>query len=226
MTCRIEKFYLGGSYNLPGAPGLGANLARRLVPVLERHLSARCVSRWMFSGHHEGQNDPEFKTGQAISVCDLLDLSKADAALLLMLTGTSRGAHVEMGAAFALDIPVFLYRPQGDGSAFDNLCSPFPESWHKLLYETIFDSELWYLDGVQEVIRPLFQPPTIMVEEERNQQERFKWAANKRADEAEAKLSITSELLHERYTAEYDGWNVEKRATWIARVQDFLGGAK
>lgn len=125
-----STFYFGSSFNVDGKPR--TDIARALIRALENETGWACTSRWVRSGHHLGQIVGS--TRAIMAVTDLSDLRAADVVLLVPLNGTARGAHVEMGAAFAWDKPTYLYRPRvKDGTAFDALCTDFPESWRKLV---------------------------------------------------------------------------------------------
>ena len=125
-----RKFYLGMNYN-----GGGIELAKKLAPQLEILTGDQCTSRWHHSEAHEHK---EFR--KTISYTDIADVARADYVIIAALTGTSRGAHFEMGLAVGLDKPVYLYRPEGiDGTAFDECTLPWKTEWivaiEKLLIE-------------------------------------------------------------------------------------------
>jgi len=123
-----STFYFGSSFNVDGRPR--TDIARALIRALENETGWACTSRWVRSGHHLGQTVGS--TREIMSVTDLTDLRAADVVLIVPLNGTARGAHVEMGASFAWDKPTYLYRPRvKEGTAFDALCTDFPESWKK-----------------------------------------------------------------------------------------------
>jgi len=123
-----STFYFASSFNVDGRPRTDA--ARSLIRALENETGWTCTSRWIRSGHHLGQ--AVGSTRAIMAVTDLTDLRAADVVLIVPLNGTARGAHVEMGAAFAWDKPTYLYRPRvKEGTAFDALCTDFPESWKK-----------------------------------------------------------------------------------------------
>jgi hypothetical protein len=124
-----KTFYFGSNFNLDGKPRL--DVASALIRGLEIVTGWKCTSRWPTAGHHLGQVIGS--TRAIMAVTDLTDLRAADVVILMPLNGTARGAHVEMGAAFAWDKPTYLYRPfakdRHDGTAFDALCTDFPETW-------------------------------------------------------------------------------------------------
>lgn len=117
-------FYLGMNYN-----DGGIYVARRLIPRLEVLLDQPCTSRWVYSEAHES---PAYRL--TIATTDLADIARSRIVLLAPLTKTSRGLHVEMGLALALDKPVFLHRPDGiEGVGFDSLCLPWRPEWIEAL---------------------------------------------------------------------------------------------
>lgn len=127
-----KRFYLGMNYNLPGRPGAGAALARDLIRGLEAITRCRCTSSWPFEEPHSW---PGF--GRSAAVQDLVDLSLADFMIAVPLTGTSRGTHVEIGAALALGKPVYLYATDGrDPTGFDSLCYELPPGWRSVIEAT------------------------------------------------------------------------------------------
>lgn len=123
------SFYLACAINLPGKPLEGVRLAARIATTLETLTGARCNSRWIFNAlHHtlEGAGN----TPRTLALTDALDVQRSDFVVAAPLTGTSRGVHVELGMAYALGIPVYLYSPAGrDPTAFDSLAHPCPEPW-------------------------------------------------------------------------------------------------
>jgi nucleoside 2-deoxyribosyltransferase len=105
--------------------GGGIELAKKLIPELERLTGHQCTSRWVWSEAHEGH---EFR--KTIAVTDIQDVARADYVILAPLTGTARGCHVEMGLALAGDKPCYLYRPKEfDGTGFDSVCLPWKPEW-------------------------------------------------------------------------------------------------
>lgn len=126
----MNRFYLGMNYN-----GGGIQVAKKLIPELEKLTGHQCTSRWVWSEAHESK---DFRL--TIGCTDLSDIARADYVILAPLTETSRGAHVEMGLAIGLDKPVYLYRPDHiDGTGFDSLCLKWKTEWivalEKLLIE-------------------------------------------------------------------------------------------
>ena len=127
----MKRFYLGMNYN-----GGGIEIAKRLIPELEKLTGHQCTSRWVWSEAHEGH---EFR--KTIAVTDVQDVARADYVLLAPLTGTARGCHVEMGLALAGDKPCYLYRPKElDGTGFDSVCLPWKLEWIGAI-ERILDEE-------------------------------------------------------------------------------------
>lgn len=115
-----KHFYLGMNYN-----GGGIEIAKRLIPELEKLTGDTCTSRWVFSEAHEHH---EFRL--TIAATDLSDIARSDYLILAPLTKTARGCHVEMGLGLGLDKPVYLYRPDSiDGVGFDSLCLPWKDEW-------------------------------------------------------------------------------------------------
>lgn len=115
-----KHFYVGMNYHDGGAA-----IARSLIKRLEQETGDRCTSRWPYSKSHVLQG-----IRASIALTDMLDLAQADYVILVPLTGTARGVHVEMGAAYGLDKPVYLFRPDGlEGTAFDAFCLPMPTPW-------------------------------------------------------------------------------------------------
>ena len=107
----------------------GIQIAKRLKPELEKLTGDECVSRWIFSEAHESQ---EFHL--TIAATDLADIARSDYVILAPLSGTSRGVHVEMGLAIALDKPCYLFRPEAyEGVGFDVLCLPWKLEWREAL---------------------------------------------------------------------------------------------
>lgn len=116
----MKHFYLGMNYN-----NGGLEIAKRLIPELERLTGHHCTSRWVWS---KVPVSDEFRL--TIATTDLADIARADYVVLAPLTGTARGCHVEMGLAIGLDKPVYLYRPDSvDGVEFDVLCKAWPQAW-------------------------------------------------------------------------------------------------
>lgn len=132
-----RTFYLGTNINAPGKPLHGVSTAERMAKALEAATGARCTSRWIWAVHHhrlEGAGN----MGTILAATDLIDVARADFVVIAPLTGTSRGAHVELGFALALDKPTFLYSPPDrDPTAFDSLGVPLPEPWRKALEAAI-----------------------------------------------------------------------------------------
>lgn len=128
----MRLFYLGMNYN-----GGGIEIAKKLIPELERLTGHQCTSRWAWSEAHEGK---EYRI--TIAATDLADIARSDYVLLAPLTGTARGCHVEMGLAIALDKPTYLYRPQEhDGVGFDALCKPWESPWIAAIEKLIRESK-------------------------------------------------------------------------------------
>lgn len=124
----IGHFYLGMNYHAKGAP-----IARLLIPKLEAATGDRCTARWPYSPSHRLQG-----IRASIALTDVQDVARSDYVILAPLTMTARGCHVEMGLAFGLDKPCYLYRPDGvEGTAFDALCLPMPGGWRVLIEEAI-----------------------------------------------------------------------------------------
>lgn len=132
-----RTFYFGSNFNLNGSPRL--DVAVGLIRALEEVTGWDCTSRWPTAGHHLGQVIGS--TRSIMAVTDLTDLRIADVVLLVPLNGTARGAHVEMGAAFAWDKPTYLYRPfakdRKDGTAFDALCTEFQDAWKQAVTDVL-----------------------------------------------------------------------------------------
>lgn len=125
---KIGHFYLGMNYH-----DNGATIARLLIPKIEAATGDRCTSRWPYSPSHRLQG-----IRASIALTDVQDVARADYIVLVPLTRTARGCHVEMGLAFGLDKPCYLYRPDDlEGTAFDALCLPMPPSWTVLIDEAI-----------------------------------------------------------------------------------------
>ena len=126
MSPANRTFYLASSMNLPGAPRGGGALpiAHKLVHAIEQATGDRCVSRWMY--HKQQNQDPYL---DLMAVVNLVDIAQADYVVVVPLTPTSRGVHVEMGMALSMGKPTYIYRPPGlDSLAFDGLCMPPPLS--------------------------------------------------------------------------------------------------
>jgi len=135
----IRTFYLGTNYNIDGGPRI--DVAKALIAVLEKVTGWRCTSRWPWSAHHGGQAIGS--TRAIMAATDLSDIRGADAVLIIPLNGTARGAHVEMGAAFAWDKPTYLHRPfGGEGTAFDALCTEFPSEWKEAVASVLREMEV------------------------------------------------------------------------------------
>jgi nucleoside 2-deoxyribosyltransferase len=133
-----RTFYLASSFHLPSAQNGGQTLARALVLALEKVTGDRCTSRWIFVAYHS-----EGWFAKQAAVADMIDLARADYVIVVPQTKTSRGTHVEMGLALALDKPTYLWRPPGiEGVAFDQLCLELPEEWRAT---------------IEDVFRPLFE---------------------------------------------------------------------
>lgn len=119
-----EKFYMAASFNLPNNPNGGAILARTVARKIEELSKAHCVSRWFYHLYLENSS---FYTA---AVADIIDISSADFVVVLPLTKTSRGTHVELGIALALAKPVYLYSPPDRSpTSFDMLCQTMPKEW-------------------------------------------------------------------------------------------------
>jgi hypothetical protein len=124
----MRKFYLGMNYN-----NGGIEIAKKLIPELEKLTQCQCTSRWVFSEAHERQ---EFR--KTISITDIADIARSDFVLLCPLSKTARGCHVEMGLALGLDKPIYLYRPKEiEGVGFDILCLEWKLEWKLKLEELI-----------------------------------------------------------------------------------------
>lgn len=121
----MKQFYLGMPINngkVGSRDGSGLAMARRVRDALERLTGDKCTSRWI---DHPFQNqDPFLRT---VAVTDICDVSIADYVILLPLTTTCRGTHVEMGLSLAWGKPTYLYIPSHrDPMAFDQLCLELP----------------------------------------------------------------------------------------------------
>ena len=129
-------FYLGMPINngkVGSRDGEGLLRARRVRDALELLTGDSCTSRWI---DHPFQNqDAYLKT---VAVTDICDVAMADYVIVLPLTTTCRGTHVEMGLALAWGKPTYLYVPSGrDPMAFDELCLKLPEPWRFVIEEAL-----------------------------------------------------------------------------------------
>ena len=114
----ISSFYLATSFDLPDEPEGGLRRGRLIAAALTELLDARCTSRWLHSYVHLLHG-----FGRTAALTDVVDVAQADVLVAVPQSPTSRGTHVEIGMALALDKPVFLYRVRGrDPTAFDHLC--------------------------------------------------------------------------------------------------------
>jgi hypothetical protein len=117
----MKTFYLGMPINngeVGSRDGIGIERARRVRDAIERVTGDTCTSRWI---DHPFQNRDEFLL--TVAVTDICDVAAADYVVVLPLTVTCRGTHVEMGLALAWGKPTYLYIPRGrDPMAFDKLC--------------------------------------------------------------------------------------------------------
>jgi len=132
-----RTFYLATNINRPGTPLGGVLTAERMAEALERVTGARCTSRWIWATHHH-RVEGSGPMGTILASTDLIDIARADFVVIVPLTPTSRGAHVELGAALALDKPTFLYSHKDrDPTAFDSLAVPVPPAWREAIESAI-----------------------------------------------------------------------------------------
>lgn len=97
------KFYLAGDYELRETL---AELADQLEQV-----GHEITSRWV----RESVADPLTPAdSRRIALADLDDLSAAEAMVLVNGPSTRGGKHAELGAALAMDMPVFLIGPRSN----------------------------------------------------------------------------------------------------------------
>lgn len=134
----IGSFYLAMAIN-DGSPGSrdgsGIDVARRVAQSLERVTGAVCISRWL--GHPRLNDDAYLKT---LALADAMDLAVADFVIVVPLTGSARGVHVEMGMGLMAGKPVYLYAPPGrDPVAFDELCLRLPLMWAEAIEDVLSD---------------------------------------------------------------------------------------
>lgn len=120
---RPSSLYLGASINLPGKPQGAIPVARRIAAEVALATGHRITSRWMFSSSHVARG-----YGKHAGLSDLLDIASADYVLIVPLTKTSRGCHLEAGCGFGMDKPVHIVAPEDrDPTAFDHLCIETPQ---------------------------------------------------------------------------------------------------
>lgn len=142
QDCPLEaaaglRFYLGTNYNIPGHPGGGCALARKLIRAMEGATGDHCTSRWPYSAAHVTQGNR-----LTISITDIIDISSSDYVILIPLTPTARGCHVELGLSLGLDKPTFLYRPNGEeGTGFDSVAKPCPPEWRRVIDDVLKERE-------------------------------------------------------------------------------------
>lgn len=136
MSPAGRTFYLASSINTPDNPRGGGSLAtaQRLAYFIEGVTGDRCIARWPF---HKLQNQDHFLP--LMAVVNLEDIAQADYVVVVPLTSSSRGCHVELGMALAMGKPTYLYRPPGqDEVAFDQLCMKPPADMLKAIKEVLF----------------------------------------------------------------------------------------
>ncbi len=132
----MKKFYLGMPINngkVGSRDGIGLSRAKQIRDGLERLTGDKCISRWI---DHPFQNlDPFLRT---VAVADICDVAMADYVIVLPLTTTCRGTHVEMGLSLAWGKPTYIYiAPGRDPMAFDQLCLPVPADWQAVIEQAL-----------------------------------------------------------------------------------------
>ena len=132
-------FFLGMNYHDGGAA-----IARKLIPKMEEVTGDQCTARWPFSPSHALQG-----IRASIALTDALDVARSNYVVLVPLSRTARGLHVEMGLAFGLDKPCYLFRPDVqvvdgepvtiriEGTAYDAFCLQMPPEWIKVIEAAI-----------------------------------------------------------------------------------------
>lgn len=115
--------YVGCAINLPGKPQGAIQVAQRIAAEVQLATGCKVTSHWMHDPMHYARG-----YGQAAALADLVDIANSDYVVVVPLTKTSRGCHVEYGFAYGLGKPVHIVAPvDRDPTAFDYLALPAPQ---------------------------------------------------------------------------------------------------